>query len=390
MPSYLKPSIILVVIMESSLGILTIDLAAIQMNWKRINCQLDAGKTSSAAVIKANAYGLGAAQVGRALYDAGCREFFLATQTEAVEARTYLPADAVLYVLGGMRSGVEQEFIRNRLVPVLFSLKDLRRWQSACERAGVSGDCAVKVNTGMTRLGLDMPELLIWLSSLSSFSNMRPVLIMSHLACADEPGHPLNKTQLNEFRQVVKLCKPQLPDARFSLANSSAIFLGKEWHFDLVRPGASLYGINPQQPRSSPVLPVIQLDLPVIQVRKILQSASVGYCATTHVAPSSVLAVVAGGYADGLHRTIGSQGRGNIDGYPVNIIGRISMDTSIFDVSSVPDEILQREPLMVKVLGGGLTLDLMMEQKGVLGYEILTSLGVRYQRRYVSDGRLNE
>src|SRR5690554_3555677 len=349
--------------MESSLGILTIDLAAIQKNWKRVNCQLDAGKTSSAAVIKANAYGLGAAQVGRALYDVGCREFFLATQDEAVDARTYLPADAVLYVLGGVRSGAEQEFIRDRLVPVLFSLKDLRRWQGACEAAGIKGDCVIKVNTGMTRLGLDMPELLIWLSSLPSFSNTHPVLIMSHLACADEPEHPLNRIQLNEFKQVIKLCKPQVPGARFSFANSSAIFLGDEWHFDLVRPGASLYGINPQQSCPSPVLPVIQLDLPVIQIRKITQPVSVGYGATTPIAPSLILAVVAGGYADGLHRTIGPQGRGSIEGYPVNVIGRISMDTSIFDVSSVPEEILQRESLMVQVLGEGLTLDLMMGRK---------------------------
>jgi len=380
----------LVVLMESSLGILTIDLAAIQKNWKRVNCQLDAGKTSSAAVIKANAYGLGAAQVGRALYDVGCREFFLATQDEAVDARTYLPADAILYVLGGVRSGAEQEFIRDRLVPVLFSLKDLRRWQGACEAAGIKGDCVIKVNTGMTRLGLDMPELLIWLSSLPSFSNTHPVLIMSHLACADEPEHPHNRTQLNEFKQVIKLCKPQVPGARFSFANSSAIFLGEEWHFDLVRPGASLYGINPQQSCPSPVLPVIQLDLPVIQIRKITQPVSVGYGATTRVAPSLILAVVAGGYADGLHRTIGPQGRGSIEGYPVNVIGRISMDTSIFDVSSVPEEILQGESLMVQVLGEGLTLDLMMGRKDVLGYEILTSLGARYKRRYVSDRRLNE
>ena len=139
--------------MESSVGILTIDLTAIQMNWKRINCQLDVRKTSTAAVIKADAYGLGAAQVGKALYDAGCREFFLATQEEAVEARAYLPRDAALYVLGGVRSGAEQTFIKNRLVPVLFSLKDLRRWQGACESLGVKGDCIVKINTGMTRLG---------------------------------------------------------------------------------------------------------------------------------------------------------------------------------------------------------------------------------------------
>lgn len=376
--------------MKSSVGILTIDLTAIQKNWERVSRQLDKKRTSTAAVIKADAYGLGAQKVGRALYDVGCREFFLATQEEAIAARAYLPADSILYVLGGVRPGAERIFIDNRLIPVLFSLMDLRRWQSACECTGVRGDCAIKINTGMTRLGLDLPELSIWLSFLSSFANTRPLLIMSHMACADEPEHPLNEKQLASFEEVVNLCRPQLPNTRFSFANSSGIFLGERWHFDLVRPGASLYGINPQQSKPSPVLPVIRLDLPVIQIRRIIQSATVGYGATTDVAPPSILAVVAGGYADGLHRTIGLHGQGSIEGYPVSITGRISMDTSIFDVSSVPEELLQEESLMVQVLGKELSLDVMMGRAGVLGYEILTSLGARYERRYISDGKLDE
>src|SRR5690606_33925606 len=204
--------------MESSERILTIDLAAIQMNWKRINRQLDATKTSSATVIKANAYGLGAAQVGKALYDVGCRAFFLATQDEAVEARAYLPADAVLYVLGGVRRGVEQEFIKSRLVPVLFSLSDLRRWQSACERAGVRGDCAGKVNTGMTRLGLDMPELSTGLFFLSFFSSPHPILILSILACVDQPRQPVNRIQLNEFSDGRSMGRPRLRVGLFTVA----------------------------------------------------------------------------------------------------------------------------------------------------------------------------
>jgi alanine racemase len=374
--------------MKSSTGILTINLSAIQANWQRINQQIHTGKTSVAGVIKANAYGLGAAQVGAALYQVGCREFFLATLEEALAARTYLPNDAVLYVLGGVRPGAESVFVRHRLVPVLFSMADLDRWRSVCATIKTSADCAIKINTGMTRLGLDMAEWFALLASPKGLDRLNPLLVMSHLACADEAHHSLNHEQLNYFQQIVETSKSVIPNARFSLANSSGIYLGDEWHFDLVRPGAALYGINPQPFQPSPVTSVVQLELPILQVRNLQNQANVGYGATFTANPSTRLAVAAGGYADGLHRTIGRQGVGMIDSFHVPVVGRISMDTTIFDISSVPEALFSGEMPMIQVLNEVSGVDAMTAHTGALGYEILTSLGNRYQRRYILNGRV--
>lgn len=372
--------------MTSSTGILTIDLSAIQSNWLTINSRLDPRKTSASAVIKANAYGLGADHVGPALYQVGCREFFLATLEEALASRRHLPSDAILYVLGGARAGAEELFLQHRLIPVLSSLKDVHRWQKVCELGGIKGACAIKVNTGMTRLGLEVDEFLQLCQTSLSFAPMEPVLIMSHLSCADELNHPANKQQLNEFLRIVEVGKSILPDVRFSLANSSGIFLGHQWHFDLVRPGAALYGINPQTSQLSPVKPVVSLDLPVLQVRKMRQPGKVGYGAGVIMGASSILAVVAGGYADGLHRTIGNGGVGMLAGCAVPVVGRISMDTTVFDISAVNEHTLDDDTLSIQVLNKQLTLDVVMSRTGALGYEILTSLGPRYQRRYLGDG----
>lgn len=377
--------------MKSSTGILTIDLTAIQANWSRINRELEPAKTTSAAVIKANAYGLGAAQVGVALYGAGCREFFLATLEEALAARNYLPADATIYVLSGAHPGLEDLLLQKNLIPVLFTLVDVQRWCSVCTAKLIRGACAIKVNTGMTRMGLEPEEFTALLGSPDKLLYIRPLLIMSHLACADEPDHPLNRQQLARFCDVAAISKKILPEARLSLANSSGIFLGREWHFDMVRPGASLYGINPQPLLPSPVLPVVQLDLPILQIRQIQESAGLGYGADVEVHAPQLLAVVAGGYADGLHRTIGRQGLGMCMGRSVPVLGRISMDTTIFNISSLSPELLQQGALMIQVLNKDpLTVDLMMRSTSVLGYEVLTSLGARYQRRYLLEGEVME
>lgn len=376
--------------MRPSTGILTIDLAAIQSNWRRVNEEIDSSKTCAAAVIKANAYGLGAEEVGLCLYESGCRDFFLATYEEAFTARQFLPLDARIFVLGGAPMGFETQCLQHRLTPVLFSLAEINRWQVACKAHKRIGACAIKVNTGMTRLGLDLNEFSALLEDVSaSFAHMQPILIMSHLACADEPSNPLNDLQLKNFLYTVDLCKNLLSGVRFSLANSSGIFLGKEWHFDLVRPGAALYGINPQPQKLSPMRAVVSLSLPVLQIRKLQEDACIGYGASIELQKSSILAVVAGGYADGLHRTIGRQASGVIGKCRVPTVGRISMDTTVFDVSAVNKEILLDENLMIEVLGAEFTVDEMAERTSALGYEVLTSLGPRYERHYLKTRRVD-
>lgn len=372
--------------MKSSTGILTIDLSAILANWCCINNQLG-GHASAAAVIKANAYGLGAEQVGPMLYGAGCREFFVATFEEALAAREYLEPDARIYVLGGVRPGAERMFVQHALSPVLHTAEDIRRWVAIVKETTLPPPCAVKINTGMTRLGLEVQEWLAFLTAADDLQALSPALVMSHLACAEEPDHPLNHQQLHQFQTVVAATRPLLPAARFSLANSSGVYLGDAWHFDLVRPGAALYGINPQPSKPSPLKPVVHLALPVLQVRELRSNVSIGYGASAQASAPTRLAVAAGGYADGLHRTIGRAGFGMIDQHRVPVVGRISMDATIFDVSAAN---LEDEDKMIVVLNNELTVDGWTERTGALGYDILTSLGYRYQRRYVKDGVLVE
>jgi alanine racemase len=368
-------------VMKPATGILTINLAAIQENWRRVNQRLTP-PAAAAAVIKTNAYGLGAAEVGRALFSAGCREFFVATLDEGIAARQTLPASAAIYVLGGARPGSETTFFQYALIPVLFELAAVERWRESCVQQGAEAPCAIKINTGMTRLGLEPREFQQLLARKDGFDHLQVVLVMSHLACADEASHPMNAHQLVTFRQLVDDARSVLPHARFSLANSSAIFCGADFHFDLVRPGASLYGINPTPQAPSPVLPVVNLRLPILQARELTESAAVGYGATVNVTPSTRLLVAAGGYADGLHRTIGTRGCGELAGHLLPVIGRISMDTSIFDASSLVN-ISLAEDAMIEVINERLTVDVLAAATNALGYEVLTSLGNRYQRQYL-------
>lgn len=370
-----------ILFMNPSTGVLTIDLSAVEENWWRVNRQLH-GQARASAVIKANAYGLGADRIGPFLYALGCREFFVATLEEALAARCYLPLEAVIYVLSGARAGSEALFIQQSLIPVLSSLPAVERWRQVCGQKNLLGPCAIKVDTGMTRLGLDAIDFVTLCSAINGFESLDVVLVMSHLACADEPEHSLNRYQLEAFQKVVVAARKSLPRARFSLANSSGVFLGAEWHFDLVRSGAALYGINPQPRAKSVVLPVINLRLPVIQVRTIKQPVTLGYGASASLDSGARVLVVAGGYADGLHRTIGRKGVGALNATLLPVIGRISMDTTIFDASALSEEDVV-EGLMIEVCNDKLTVDHLAEEAGALGYEVLTSLSSRYQRLYL-------
>lgn len=362
-------------------SVLTIDLAAIQANWLLISSMTSG--VSAAGVIKANAYGLGAQQVGKALYDVGCREFFLATPDEALAARKFLPSDAVIYVLGGVRSTDEQIFIEENLIPVLCSLHSIEKWAEQNTRRSLSSPFVVKINTGMTRFGLDIGEFNSLCNNTALIKKINPVLFMSHLACADEPLHPLNTTQHKTFNQCAVRFKKILPTVRLSLANSSGILLGSSFHYDLVRPGAALYGINPQPNNQNPMRPVVRLALPIIQVRTLTEVSSLGYSATASLVEGARVAIVAGGYADGVHRTVGTQPEGILCGQRVKAIGRISMDVTIFDISNIqlPTEYLLSEA--IEIINNDFSLDYLTKKNSLLGYEVLTSLGNRYTRNYL-------
>lgn len=367
---------------------LTIDLAAIQSNWLKLQT-IGAG-ASVGGVIKANAYGLGADKVGNALYAVGCREFFFASIDEALAARAFLSSDAIIYVLGGIRKGDERLLIESNLTPVLCSLSSIDNWAKANAALGSNAPSAIKVNTGMTRFGLDVREFESLCHNENLLRAINPVLLMSHLACADEREHPLNSQQQHSFANCTKLIGTLLPELRFSLANSSGIFLGVQWHFDLLRPGAALYGINPVPNDSNPMLPVLRLSLPIVQVRKLDASAAVGYGSSATLPDGASIAVVAGGYADGLHRALGLQPEGYLNGKLVRSVGRMSMDSTMFDISSLDLPIEQLLGLEIDVINPLLSLDYLSKKNASLGYEILTSLGAgRYPREYLA-GAHNE
>lgn len=367
--------------MISSSGILTIDLAAIQRNWCYVASLLkntDVKPSQCAAVVKANAYGVGASEVASALYSAGCRYFYLATLEEAAQLRSLLPQDATLYVLGGIKEGAEPAFIELNLIPVLYSLVDIQRWLVFCAVSGSAFPCVIKIDTGMTRLGLSADELQQLLASIPSQPWLNPVLLLSHLACADEPDHPQNGVQLARFQAAIQEIKHFFPSIKASLANSSGTFLGVDYHFDMVRIGAALYGINPQPDQLNPLHAVISLKLPVLQVRTTEEAAWVGYGAEKSVQPATRLAVVAGGYADGIHRSLGMNPKGLVEGVLVSAVGRVSMDSMVFDISAVTSR-----PDYIDVINAELTLDVLMKDNKTLGYEVLTSLGRRYHRQYL-------
>lgn len=364
----------------STTGLLNINLAAIANNWQTVSHHVGS-LVDCAAVVKADAYSMGVAEVAPALFARGCRTFFAATLSEAVELRSLLPLDARLFVLGGLSDSPLDIFRDKNLIPVLYSVSDCARWLDFCLSKSAALACAIKFDTGMTRFGMYLDAFTKWYLE-SDRQYFLPVLAMSHLACADEPRHELNQSQLHQFNKVKTILSGCFPHLKYSLANSSGVYLGPSFHFDMVRIGAALYGVNPQAELENPLSAVLELRLPVLQLKQTAADASVGYKAQSSVSEGRWLAVVAGGYADGLHRTLGFNPEGVCNGVKVNVVGRVSMDSMVFDVTDSVDWGAVKE---ISVINKTLSLDYLMGKTNGLGYEVLTSLGRRFNRIYLND-----
>jgi alanine racemase len=330
-------------------------------------------------VVKADAYGLGAAQVSPALWEAGCRTFFVATLDEGVSLRAVLPA-AEIHVLGGDVSTAAADHAARDLRPVLNSLAEIAAWREEAARQGRSLPATVHLDTGMSRLGMPPVELDLLGAEPDRLTGIEVTLVMSHLACSDEPAHPQNALQLAAFRRALARFRPA--GARASFANSSGIFLGRDYHFDLARPGAALYGLRPQAGVPNPLRPVVRLQGKILQLRDVDTGTPVGYGATHRFARPARLATVGVGYADGYLRSLSNRGSAIVDGRRVPVVGRVSMDLITLDVSDVPAQALRPGDL-VDLIGPDNPADDLADQAGTIGYEILTSLGRRYARRYV-------
>jgi alanine racemase len=333
-------------------------------------------------VVKADAYGLGMAKAAPALARAGCRTFFVATLAEARALRALLP-EAVIYVFAGLLPGTAEIYRSHDLRPVLNSADEIKEWASFCDSIGAALPCAVHIDTGMNRLGLSSGEIETVAEARELWSSFALSLVMSHLACADEPEHPKSEAQRTAFDRL----RARLPAALASLANSAGILLGRAYSYDLVRPGIALYGGKPHRRGENPFRAVVHLAGRILQVREVSPGETVGYGATRTLREPARIATVSVGYADGFFRSLsigdGQEGYvARIGPHRAPILGRVSMDLISIDVSQVPPE-LARRGAWVELIGPNVTAQDMAHHAGTIDYEVLTNLGRRALRRYI-------
>ena len=341
-------------------GTLTVDLDAIAANWRALD-RLSSSGTQTGAVVKADAYGLGAGRAARALARAGARRFFVAVAEEGAAVRQALGPGPQICVFGGHMAGDTEMIGDLDLTPMLNSIDQVTRHLESLP----GHPFGIQLDTGMNRLGMEPAE---WEAVAAFVLDAGPELLMSHLACADEPDHPMNEAQLAAFAALTEGC-----DVPRSLSATGGILLGARYHFDLTRPGIGLYGGAPFEDAA----PVVGLSLPVIQLREIAAGETVGYGCAHQAEEEARIATVSGGYADGLIRALSGRGTLWAGDQPCPIAGRVSMDLIGVDVTH-----LAEVPRTLDILGPHQGVDDLAEMAGTIGYEILTSLGPRYARRY--------
>jgi alanine racemase len=356
----------------TNVATLTVNLSALRANYQLLKSRH--AKQSLAAVVKANAYGLGVKDVADALWAEGCRTFFVATLEEALPLRKQLP-DARIGVFNGLLPKEEKKYIRYRLTPVLNDLGQVQRWEKS---APASTPAIIHIDTGMTRLGLNHTDFKTLAMRHQHFCEHNVAYVMSHLACANEPSHAKNMEQLARFRQALQL----LPRARGSLCNSSGLFLDPKYHFDMARPGCALYGINPTN-ETNPMQQVATLSAPLLQVRTLDVNESVGYGATYNAPKGSRIAITGLGYADGWMRLQSNAGFAYVAGVKVPLAGRVSMDMIALDVSQVPEKSITPNT-RAEFINDKQTVDAIANACGTIGYEIFTRIGKRVQRNYIT------
>ncbi|RIK88703.1 MAG: alanine racemase [Hyphomicrobiales bacterium] len=369
-------------------GRLTVDLDALVENYRLL--QRRAAPARVAGVVKADAYGLGASRVGPALWRAGCRTFFVALPQEGIELRAALP-QADIYVLNGtFGPEAAPAFAAHRLMPVLGSQADISCWEAfGWNDGGTPRPCAIHVDTGMNRLGLTPEEAHAFATDNALTGALTPRLVMSHLACGDDAGHPLNRRQRESFQAVSRL----FDGIESSLSNSAGIFLGPDFAFDLARPGIALYGGQPFDGGDNPMRAVATLEARVVQVRRARAGETASYGAHGVLSRDTVIAVVSTGYADGYHRAssfagvplrraVPAGGHGFVHGRRVPVLGRVTMDLTLFDVTDLgPEGVTVGD--WIELFGHNVPVDEAAAAAGTISYEMLTSLGRRYHRRYV-------
>ena len=364
---------------------LVIDLGALADNWRMMRDRSLPARC--AAVVKADGYGLGIEQVVATLYHAGCRDFFVATAKEGLATRQ-LAEDARIYVMNCILPGIEADCRSGDLVPVLASMEHVALWTQSCIANGAH-PCALQIDTGMNRLGITVEEAETLFMDVTRPAGFSPVLIMSHLSCGDEPDHEMNRHQLDQFTSIANA----FPDIDTSLSNSAGVFLGDPHLFNLTRPGIALYGGRASPEGEKHVKPVVTAQSRIITIRHAKTGEAVSYGAAHRLTRATKIAVCSIGYADGYLRSLSGAGTalrrtgspgafGYVAGFRVPVIGRVTMDLTMFDITDVPDGLVKSGDF-IELFGTNISLDEVAEAADTIGYEILTSMGNRYRRHYL-------
>ncbi|MGN7437713.1 MAG: alanine racemase [Alcanivorax sp.] len=352
-------------------GELVIDLAAIRDNYAIIKNKVGAGCLVAPSV-KADAYGLGAKNVVSALYEAGARDFFVATLDEGAELRALKP-DINIYILNGYQPDAHDFYKKNSLTPVLNSLTEIRSY------AQKGGAAILHFDTGMNRLGIPADEAAELFNDMSILSGIDVKCVMSHLISSEESQNPSNVAQLTKFKEITA----HFPDVPHSLCNSGGVFLPSDFHHDIVRPGIALYGGKPTDGQDeNPMNQPVSLNVPVLQIHAVKAEESAGYNATHRFHKNGIVAVMSIGYADGVFRKISNVGALYFQGQKMPICGRVSMDLIICDISDIPAKNQPKVGDMVEVIGTHQTIDDLARDSETISYEILTALGHRFKRTY--------
>jgi len=354
--------------MMQPLGYVEVDLDALAANYAKLARAAVPG--TCGAVVKADAYGLGVAAVARRLAAAGCTEFFVATPAEGAELRRILP-DVAIIVMEGLCGNEREAFLAASLVPVINTPADFAAW-------GNAGPMALHIDTGMNRLGLSEEEAQKIHTGMAAGEREKVRYLMTHLACADEPAHPLNRLQLDRFASF----RECWPAARTSIGNSAGLLLGNGFASDVARPGIALYGANPFVEGENPMAPVVKLRARILKLHDVAPGETVGYGASFVAESPRRVATVGIGYADGYLRSLGNCGIAEVARLRVPVVGRVSMDLVCLDVTDVPRADVA-EGGWATMIGGSVSLEELAALAGTINYELLTSLGHRLERRYL-------
>jgi alanine racemase len=359
---------------------LTIDHAALCDNWRKLDAASPGARTAS--VVKANGYGLGLGDVGISLAAAGCEVFFVANVDEGIRLRRILKTREI-FVFSGLTRRNAAAYAESNLIPVLNSIEDISVWAEFWKLRGSRRPCAVQFDTGMNRMGLNSKDITKFTNNDELASSINIITAMSHLACADDRDHEMNKSQLEKFQ----LYSDHFKGSELSLANSAGIYLGNSYHFNLVRPGIALYGGEYSKTDENKMNVVVSAEAKIVQIHNVRKGEMIGYGGTHVFTRDSKVATVSAGYADGYLRSGSSSPSGGAMGAigetRVPVVGRISMDYTAFDVSDVPEQVLENTDY-IELFGHHIKLDDAARGAGTLGYEFLTSMGRRYYRNHIN------